>query len=139
MPLRRGGSAVKKMYRGTTPVKRVYRGTTIVWEPTIYPVSGSWPWSTQSNSVYTTYSSHTIAETGTYTISLTVWSAGTVGATVRPRISGPWGDTTGSNASDFTTVTTSQTLTAGAVVTFQSLGALDVRGEWTITKTAPLY
>lgn len=143
MTLRVGGQPVSSLILGGQPVQRIMLGTgsssELVWEATIYPRPGSWPWAAQSFGIYNTYSSHTIAETGTYDISLTVWSAGTVGAAVRPRISGPFGDITGSNATEFTTVTTSQTLSAGAVINFKSSGTQDCRGEWTITKTAPLY
>ena len=139
MPLRRGGQAVKKIMRGTSPVKRVYRGTTLVWEPTIYPQSGSWG-PTALETAYITVASHTIAETGTYTLTHTIPTTG--GGNVITRVTGPWGSSTGNLAPTIggsSTVTTSQSLTAGASIAFQASGSGPNSGTWSITKTAPLY
>lgn len=139
MALRRGTTAVKKIMRGTTAVKKVYRGTVLIWEATIYPQSGTWG-PTALSTGYTAVATHTVAETGTYTLTHTIPS--TAGANVTVRIAGPWGTSTGNlvpTAGGSSTVTTSQTITAGAAIQFQAAGSGSNTGSWSITKTAPLY
>ena len=99
-----------------------------------YPVSGSWPTRTLSTA-FRTESSHTITEPGIYTISHEVTrESGFI--PVQSRISGPWGNTVGTQGNTSTALTT-QTLAVGQIVNFQAIAGINGQsgsGTWSIVK-----
>lgn len=120
---------------GVRPLKLMLgTGTTAVemWA-NIYPVSGSWP-STSTSSEFSTYGSHTIAASGTYTVTLTVIR--TFGAlTVTSRLSG-LGGTLDGPSSTTSTVATTRDFPMGSVITFQASGSngLSASGSWSVVR-----
>ena len=102
--------------------------------PSAYPQSGTWQSSLTTSA--TTYASHTIAESGTYTITHSVDRIGSSG-TLQAFIQGPWGTTSGSLSSSTSTASTTRTLTAGNVINFQALRSIGPHtgsGSWSIVK-----
>ena len=133
MAIRRGSSTPSAIYRGATAVQKVMRGTVEVWAATIYPQSGTWgPQSLPSSRA--TYASHTIAETGSYTITHAVTRTAGFGS-VRGHIAGPWGSTDGPSTTPTSTASTTQSLTAGQVVNMDATGGNNTgSGSWSIVK-----
>lgn len=101
--------------------------------PSVYPVNGTWP-STAFSSGRTVTATHTVQETGMFTITHTATSEGTFA--VAALIDGPWGRTTGPSSSP-STATTTRSLVAGDVVTFSVTHAyyrVTASGSWSIVK-----
>lgn len=103
--------------------------------PSFYPTSGTWG-PTNLSSSYSIYATHTIVESGTFTITHTVRAESGLGRSATARISGPWGNTTGTTASGggTSTASTSRVLPSGAVVEFRAAGNGNNTGSWSIVK-----
>lgn len=71
MAARRGTTTPSKIYRGTVPVKKVMRGTVEVWSASIYPISGAWGPVTPPILTEHIILTHTIEESGNYTLTIT--------------------------------------------------------------------
>lgn len=99
-------------------------------------LAGNGTWGPSSvNATATVRASHTVATAGSYTITQAV---AVTGSLANSRIDGPWGTTTGSNVSSgsTSTATTTQTLSAGAVINFLSIGSgtTSATGTWAVYK-----
>ena len=105
-----------------------------VWSASIYPLSGTWGPSSVVSFSYITWDSHTIAESGSYTLTHTITRASGSGG-LTSRIAGPWGNSTG-NSGSTSTVTTTRTLNAGDTISFQVGQSTSgtATGSWSVVK-----
>ena len=138
MAINLSGQAIQDVRVAGVQAQRVMLGTgstaVEVWAASIYPLSGTWGPLTMNEYFMATRASHTIIESGTFTIT----HIGALPQDARVNIVTPSGTVTGNQApggGGTSIATTTVTLSVGAVVQFQASGyGRNASGTWSITK-----
>lgn len=140
MAVRRGGATPSKVFRGTVPVQKIMRGTVEMWSASPYPLSGSWGPSALPNNAANpgaVKDTHTIVEAGSYTLSHTVTGGGMYRFSTIRTPNGTKNSPMEAATTPPVTVTSTETLSAGALVEFISVAGSPsgtATGTWSIVK-----